>query len=73
MIDNLRVDNCLPLFVLMPIALFLSLLQNVKKTNPGISFTEVGKVLGDKWNKMSGVVTISATSLLCISGFHYGL
>ncbi|XP_019161740.1 PREDICTED: FACT complex subunit SSRP1-like [Ipomoea nil] len=27
--------------------------ENVKKTNPGIAFTEVGKVLGDKWNKMS--------------------
>ncbi|KAF4350909.1 hypothetical protein CsatB_021651 [Cannabis sativa] len=27
--------------------------ENVKKTNPGISFTEVGRVLGDKWNKMS--------------------
>ncbi|KAI4351361.1 hypothetical protein L6164_005734 [Bauhinia variegata] len=27
--------------------------ENVKKTNPGISFTEVGKVLGEKWKKMS--------------------
>lgn len=28
--------------------------QNVKKTNPGIAFTEVGRVLGDKWKKMTG-------------------
>ncbi|XP_062006937.1 FACT complex subunit SSRP1 isoform X2 [Rosa rugosa] len=27
--------------------------ENVKKTNPGIAFTDVGRVLGDKWNKMS--------------------
>ncbi|XP_024031637.1 FACT complex subunit SSRP1 [Morus notabilis] len=27
--------------------------ENVKKSNPGISFTEVGRVLGDKWKKMS--------------------
>ncbi|GMG98436.1 hypothetical protein Nepgr_000276 [Nepenthes gracilis] len=27
--------------------------ENVKKENPGISFLEVGKVLGDKWRKMS--------------------
>ncbi|KAI4347620.1 hypothetical protein L6164_008418 [Bauhinia variegata] len=27
--------------------------ENVEKTNPGISFTEVGKVLGEKWKKMS--------------------
>ncbi|KAK1353040.1 hypothetical protein POM88_052878 [Heracleum sosnowskyi] len=28
--------------------------ENVKKTNPGISFTDVGRVLGERWNKMSG-------------------
>ena len=27
--------------------------ENVKKTNPGIAFTEVGRVLGDKWKKMT--------------------
>ncbi|XP_022970630.1 FACT complex subunit SSRP1 [Cucurbita maxima] len=27
--------------------------ENIKKSNPGISFTELGRVLGDKWNKMS--------------------
>ncbi|PHT57082.1 FACT complex subunit SSRP1 [Capsicum baccatum] len=27
--------------------------ENVKKSNPGISFTEVGKVLGERWNKLS--------------------
>ncbi|KAI5665613.1 hypothetical protein M9H77_15466 [Catharanthus roseus] len=27
--------------------------ENVKKSNPGIAFTDVGKVLGDRWNKMS--------------------
>ncbi|KAF4393181.1 hypothetical protein G4B88_001915 [Cannabis sativa] len=26
--------------------------ENVKKTNPGISFPEVGRVLGDKWKRM---------------------
>ncbi|CAK9175389.1 unnamed protein product [Ilex paraguariensis] len=27
--------------------------ENVKKSNPGIPFTEMGRVLGDQWNKMS--------------------
>ncbi|KAL2499984.1 FACT complex subunit SSRP1 [Abeliophyllum distichum] len=27
--------------------------ENLKKSNPGISFTEVGKVLGERWNKMT--------------------
>ncbi|XP_057957870.1 FACT complex subunit SSRP1 [Malania oleifera] len=27
--------------------------ENLKKTNPGISFTEVGRVLGDRWKKMT--------------------
>lgn len=27
--------------------------ENLKKTNPGISFTDVGRVLGEKWKKMS--------------------
>lgn len=27
--------------------------ENVKKSNPGIPFTEIGKVLGEKWNKLS--------------------
>ncbi|KAH0690361.1 hypothetical protein KY290_018602 [Solanum tuberosum] len=27
--------------------------ENVKKSNPGIAFTEVGRVLGERWNKLS--------------------
>lgn len=27
----------------------------MKKTHPGIAFTEVGKVLGERWNKMTGI------------------
>ncbi|KAL5806615.1 hypothetical protein ACOSQ4_029348 [Xanthoceras sorbifolium] len=27
--------------------------ENIKKNNPGIAFTDVGRVLGDKWKKMS--------------------
>ncbi|GAV70260.1 LOW QUALITY PROTEIN: HMG_box domain-containing protein/SSrecog domain-containing protein/Rtt106 domain-containing protein, partial [Cephalotus follicularis] len=27
--------------------------ENIKKSNPGIAFTDVGRVLGDKWKKMS--------------------
>ncbi|GAU43803.1 hypothetical protein TSUD_247920 [Trifolium subterraneum] len=27
--------------------------ENIKKTTPGISFTDVGRVLGEKWKKMS--------------------
>ncbi|KHN38820.1 FACT complex subunit SSRP1 [Glycine soja] len=27
--------------------------ENLKKTNPGISFTDVGRVLGEKWKKLS--------------------
>lgn len=30
------------------------IVQNIKKSNPGLSFTEVGKALGEKWKKMSG-------------------
>jgi len=33
-------------------------LQNLKKTNPGISFTDVGRVLGEKWKKMSGMAVV---------------
>ncbi|KAL5550288.1 hypothetical protein UlMin_000464 [Ulmus minor] len=35
--------------------MFLSQMERdyVKKTNPGIAFTEVARVLGDKWKKMS--------------------
>ncbi|THG19259.1 hypothetical protein TEA_026234 [Camellia sinensis var. sinensis] len=27
--------------------------ENIKKTNPGIAFTDVGRVLGEKWKKLS--------------------
>lgn len=27
--------------------------ENLKKTNPGISFTDVGRVLGEKWKNLS--------------------
>ncbi|KAM7508058.1 hypothetical protein LguiA_018511 [Lonicera macranthoides] len=27
--------------------------ENVKKTNPGIAFKDMGRVLGERWNKMS--------------------
>ncbi|KAH7846216.1 hypothetical protein Vadar_011319 [Vaccinium darrowii] len=27
--------------------------ENIKKTNPGIAFTDIAKVLGEKWKKMS--------------------
>ncbi|KAM0932683.1 putative chromatin remodeling & transcriptional activation HMG family [Dioscorea sansibarensis] len=27
--------------------------ENIKKINPGLSFTDVGRALGDKWKKMS--------------------
>ncbi|CAM6128712.1 unnamed protein product [Calypogeia fissa] len=29
-------------------------MQNVKKSHPGLWFSEVGKVLGDMWEEMSG-------------------
>lgn len=35
-----------------------SLMQNVKKSNPGIAFTEVGRVLGERWNKLTGISPI---------------
>lgn len=31
-------------------------LQNIKKTNPGMSFTDVGRALGEKWKKMTGML-----------------
>ncbi|RID76360.1 hypothetical protein BRARA_B03335 [Brassica rapa] len=27
--------------------------DNIKKSNPGIGFGDIGKVLGDKWRQMS--------------------
>lgn len=33
----------------------VSILQNLKKDNPGLSFTDVGRALGEKWKKMSGM------------------
>ncbi|XP_044504432.1 FACT complex subunit SSRP1 isoform X1 [Mangifera indica] len=27
--------------------------ENIKKSNPGIAFTDIGRVLGDKWKKMT--------------------
>ena len=50
----------------------------VKKTNPGIAFTEVGRVLGDKWKKMTGKLdhcTSSGTRydlpiIACITSQH---
>uniref|UniRef100_A0A7N0SZ33 FACT complex subunit SSRP1 n=1 Tax=Kalanchoe fedtschenkoi TaxID=63787 RepID=A0A7N0SZ33_KALFE len=27
--------------------------ENIKKSNPGIAFTDISKVLGEKWNKMT--------------------
>ncbi|KAL6518900.1 FACT complex subunit ssrp1 [Orobanche hederae] len=27
--------------------------ENLKKTNPGLAFTEVGRVLGERWNKLT--------------------
>ena len=30
--------------------------QNIKKSNPGIGFGDIGKVLGDKWRQMSGKI-----------------
>lgn len=50
-------------FCKMPFALVI-----VMKSNPGISFTEVGKVLGERWNKMTGTPKISklAFQYVCI-------
>lgn len=48
--------------------------QNLKKTNPGISFTDVGRVLGEKWKKMSGIqccqFLISCSSTMSNSSFE---
>lgn len=27
--------------------------ENVKKSNPGMAFTDIGRTLGDRWKKMS--------------------
>lgn len=29
-------------------------MQNLRKNNPGMSFTDVGRALGEKWKKMTG-------------------
>lgn len=39
----------------------------MKKSNPGIAFTEVGRVLGERWNKLSGWLFLwhSGIYLIC--------
>lgn len=44
-------------YIIFPESIYF--LQNLKKTNPGISFTDVGRVLGEKWKKMSGMAAVS--------------
>jgi len=34
-------------------------MQNLKKNNPGMSFTDVGRALGDKWKKMTGMAFLA--------------
>lgn len=36
--------------------------QNIKKSNPGLSFTDVGRALGDRWKKMSGMALVCVPS-----------
>ncbi|KAI3735973.1 hypothetical protein L6452_15501 [Arctium lappa] len=31
-----------------------SILENLQKDNPGITIKNLGRVLGDRWNKLSG-------------------
>lgn len=31
-------------------------MQNTKKDNPGIAFLDIGKVLGERWRNMSGMI-----------------
>jgi hypothetical protein len=50
--------------------LLFILWQNLKKTNPGISFTDVGRVLGEKWKKMSGM---AHWQLFHFMQFHFHL
>jgi len=51
------VYTSLVLYVIFSKSIYI--LQNLKKTNPGISFTDVGRVLGEKWKKMSGMAAVS--------------
>lgn len=32
------------------------LIQNIRKSNPGMAFTEMGRALGERWRKMTGNV-----------------
>lgn len=41
-------------------------LQNVKKDNPGIAFQEIGRVLGERWNKLSGFIYIFFSNWLIL-------
>lgn len=49
--------------------LFNSWMQNVKKSNPGIQFKDIGRVLGERWNKMTGIHQFHFPFLDCISSY----
>ncbi|RWW85803.1 hypothetical protein BHE74_00005490 [Ensete ventricosum] len=42
-------------------------LQNLKKGNPGMSFTDVGRALGERWKKMTGLDCVQYRLLFLIS------
>lgn len=44
-------------------------MQNIKKSTPGIAFTEVGRVLGDKWKKMTGIFFNEFN--VSVSSYHF--
>ncbi|RWW26120.1 hypothetical protein GW17_00009514 [Ensete ventricosum] len=39
-------------------------LQNLKKGNPGMSFTDVGRALGERWKKMTGLDCVQGNRLI---------
>lgn len=70
---SLFATSSIPCSIILPRCILMnhanSLMQNVKKSNPGIAFTEVGRVLGERWNKLTGISPIfqfySCFSWLC--------
>lgn len=44
-------------------------MQNLKRNTPGLSFTDVGRALGERWKKMTGMCLLTcAFTLICTSG-----
>ena len=58
--ELLKLSSRVPLpLACLPVCIVNRPMQIVKQENPGIAFGEIGKIIGEKWKKMSGVHQLS--------------